>query len=226
MIVAANQAVVPRVAALTEGAPGQLSQFYRMNMRLIVFITLPVFSLLVAWAGGVSWLLTGSYQEDFVAMMLVLTIAWAANTLTVPAYFFNLGSGRVGWNTLSHIAMGVCNASLGWLLGGIYGWVGVVLGYAIAVLIGSGVLILAFVMRHEYAHACTGTPAQYLLVVVSLLVAVVAWLVPLQPMNGTTQELMAGILLPPLALGIAAWLHPGRRQLMQMFGVVKCAREA
>ena len=117
LIVSANQAIVPHVAALAEAEPARLTRLYRDNMRLLVFVTLPVFALLIAWAGGLSWLLVGAYQPEFVFLITLLAVAWSANIFAGPAHFTNLGTGHVGWNTLSHVLMGALNAGLGWLLG-------------------------------------------------------------------------------------------------------------
>ena len=43
----------------------------------------------------------------FVSMGLLLTIGWFFNSMNAPTYFVYLGTGRLRWNTLAHIAMGI-----------------------------------------------------------------------------------------------------------------------
>ena len=59
LIVSANQAIVPKVAQLTEVLPQLLPIIYRENMQLIALVTLPACTLLFAWAGIASRLLLG-----------------------------------------------------------------------------------------------------------------------------------------------------------------------
>lgn len=214
LIVTANQAIVPHVAALVEAEPSRLPRLYRENLRLLVFVTLPAFALLIAWAGGFSWLLAGAYQPEFVLLLVLLALAWGGNIFTGPAYFTNMGSGKVGWNTLSHVIMGTLNAGLGWLLGSHYGAHGVAFAYAIALVTGSGVLIAVFQHRNGLGWRCGFAREHLGLATACAAVAAFGWIKPLQPSASGPAALAAGLLLPPLVLGLAAWFHPMRRQLL------------
>lgn len=214
LIVSANQAIVPHVAALAEAEPARLTRLYRDNMRLLVFVTLPVFALLIAWAGGLSWLLVGAYHPKFVLLITLLAVGWGANIFAGPAYFTNLGTGHVGSNTLSHVLTGALNAGLGWLLGSGYGAHGVALAYVIAVVTGSWALIAAFQRRNGLDWRF-GFTREYLgLAVVCAAVAALGWIEPLRPSTGNSVTLAAGLLLPPLALSVAAWFHPMRSRFL------------
>ncbi|MGD2063711.1 MAG: lipopolysaccharide biosynthesis protein [Nitrospirota bacterium] len=214
VIVTGNQAVVPHVAVLAESEPARLARLYRQNVRVLVFITLPAFALLFAWAGAFSWLLAGTYQREFVFLLGLLVLAWGGNIFDAPAYFTNMGTGHVGWNTLSHVIMGALNASLGWLLGSWYGAHGVAFAYAIALVTGSLVLIAVFQRRHGLGWR-GGLAREHLgLVVACAVVVAFGWIEPLRPSTSRPAVLAAGLLLPPLVLGLAAWFHPMRRQLL------------
>ncbi len=213
LIVTANQAIVPHVAALVEAEPSHLPRLYDENVRLLIFVTLPSFALLIAWAGGFSWLLVGAYQPEFVFLLVLLALAWGGNIFTGPAYFTNMGSGQVGWNTLSHIIMGTLNVGLGWLLGARYGANGVAFAYAIALLIGSTVLIIVFERKNGIDWTGRFVGEHLWLAIVCAAVATLGWLEPLRPSIGEPAALAAGLILPPLVVGLAAWFHPMRRQL-------------
>jgi len=214
VIVTANQAVVPHVAVLAENEPAGVTRLYRENMRALVFITLPAFALLFAWAGGFSWLLTGVCQPEFIFLLGLLALARGGNVFAGPAYFTNMGTGHVGWNTLSHLIMGALNIGLGWLLGSWYGAKGVVFAYAIALVTGSGVLIAVFHHRHGLGWRGGLAREHRGLAVACATVFALGWIAPLQPSTGEPAALAAGLLLPPLVLGVAAWFHPMCRQLL------------
>lgn len=211
LIVSANQAIVPHVAALAEAEPSRLGHLYRENMRLLVFVTVPTFALLIAWSGGFSWLLVGAYQPEFAFLLGLCAVAWAANIFAGPAYFINLGTGRVVWNTLVHVLMGALNAGLGWLLGRWYGADGVALGYAVALVSGSAMLIAVY--GYHQRQPCALAREHLPLVVASLAAAAVGWAVP-QTMAKGPGTLLLGLLLPALVLAALGWRHPLRRQLL------------
>ena len=217
VIVTANRAVVPHVAALTENEPNRLAPLYKENMRVLIFISLPIFALLFAWAGGISWLLVGAYRPEFVFFLGLLVVAWGCNIFSSPVYFINLGSGNVGWNTVAHIIMGALNITLGWLLGSQYGAHGVAIAYAIALIVGSGVLIIVFQKINTIGWGCWFSREHLGLVVACVAVAVVGWLIPLRPSISEPTALVAGVVLLPFVLGATVWLHPMRRQLLRWF---------
>jgi len=215
LIVSANRAIVPHVVALAEAESAGLTRLYRDNMRLLVVVTLPAFALLIAWAGGLSWLLVGAYQPEFVFLITLLAVAWGGNIFAGPAYFSNLGTGHVGWNTLSHVLMGALNVGLGWLLGSGYGAYGVAFGYAIAVITGSAMLIGAYEYRHRARWHAGLMHGHLSLIAASLAVAVFGWLIPLRKESDEPVLALISLLLPPLVLGVSVWCHPARRRLFE-----------
>jgi len=204
LIVAANQAVVPHVAALMVNEPARIERIYRESMRVLVVVSLPVFALLVAWADWIVWLLVGVSHAELVFLMGILVVAWGANIFAGPAYFTNMGIGRVGWNTVSHLIMGVLNVGLGWLLGSRYGAHGVVIAYAIAVYQRRNGVGWSSVLAREHLW----------LAVACLAVAALGWFSPLWSSAGEPFALTVGLVLPPLVLGLVFWFHPVRRQVL------------
>jgi O-antigen/teichoic acid export membrane protein len=215
VIVMANQAIVPHAAALAETEPSRLTRLYRENMRLLIFVTLPALALLIAWAGGFSWLLTGAYQPELVLLITLLSVAWGANIFAGPAYFTNMGTGQVGWNTLAHVLMGALNAGLGWLLGRNFGAHGVAFGYAIALIAGSAMLVGVYGYRHRVRCNVSSTVGHLPLLAACLTVAVFGWLIPLRKVADEPILALIGLFLPLLVLGVPLWCHPVRRRLFE-----------
>jgi O-antigen/teichoic acid export membrane protein len=224
VIVSANQAVVPHVAALAETSSEDLDRVYQENMGVLAFVTLPTFALLLAWAGGFSWLLTGAYQPELVFLLGLLALGWGANILCSPAYFTNMGTGHVGWNTLAHVVMGVLNAGLGWVLGDHYGAHGVVLAYVISLVTGSGLLIAVFEGKIRMQWGSFAREHLGLFVACSVVIST-SWLFPLLPATSGPRQIVAGLVLPLLILGMAVWFHPMRRRVLGWLRIRRMGRQ-
>lgn len=219
VIVTANRAIVPHVAELAERAPERLGELYRQNLRVLTFVTIPSFALMVAWSGGISWLLIGEHRPEFDALLGLLAGVWILNILASPAYFTNMGTGRVGWNTVSHGTMGVLNGGLAWVLGIHFGGAGVAVAYAVAVAVGSAVLIGAFHRLHSVSLR-GGFGREQLGIALSGVAAIaISWIVPLRPAAGDPITVIASLVGPFLVLSVAVWLHPLRRPLMDRLPV-------
>lgn len=215
LIVSANQAIVPHVAALMETEAPGLEKLYRYNMDLLVLFTLPLFSILFAWAGVISWLLIGQYSFEFVFMVAVLGLAWMGNIFTVPAYFINMGSGRIGWNTISHGITGVVNAGLGLVLGHYYGASGVLLAYAVALVVGSGLLYLVFTSMNEISGPVLFKREHVWLSLGCVCVVSLGYMVPVKPEEGLAYRDIGVLLGAPLLLSLATWFHPSGRDILR-----------
>ncbi|OQW89639.1 MAG: hypothetical protein BWK78_07500, partial [Thiotrichaceae bacterium IS1] len=61
-----------------------------------------------------------------------MTIGWAINNLSAPAYFTYLGTGQLRWNTVGHVLIAVLNGILGITLGIWFDGMGVVIGWVVA----------------------------------------------------------------------------------------------
>lgn len=217
VIVAANQAIVPRVAELAEIAPVQLARVYRANMSLLLIVTAPTFALAFAWAGGVSWLLLGQYRPEFVSVFGILLLPWGFNIFAGPAYFSNMGMGQVGWNAISHLVMGTVNLVLGWLLGSRFGADGVVFAYAVAVVTGSGILIAIFQQKNGLGWHDSVAPEHFWLIAACIAVAGFGLLYPVGPDSSLVSLITVRVLVPVVFIGVAAWRHPLRREIYRWF---------
>jgi O-antigen/teichoic acid export membrane protein len=222
LIVAANQAIVPRIAHLLENDAVQLPLLYCGNMRLLVLVALPSYTLLFAWGGMLSQMIIGTEQAQFIFLLQICALAWLVNTFASPAYFVNMGTGSVGLNTLSHVAMGILNLVLGLVLGEGYGAGGVAWSYAIALIFGSMLLITVFQMRHTILW-------RELLLVEHLPLLCVCLLVSLYSTTGhdfiklrlsNYQSWSIAVLFPLFLVSAAVWIHPLRGILWRRSSVI------
>lgn len=149
LLVSANQVMVPHVANLQETLPGQLRKAYVDSYRLLFFLAVPLFTSVTAVLPFASELWIGHYEDMFVWFSLLLIVGFGVNTLSGPAYFINLGTGLLRGNTIAHVVIGVVNIFMGYLLGVIFGGSGVAVGYVVALIAGSGLVIFWYHRDHH-----------------------------------------------------------------------------
>lgn len=149
VLVSTNQVLVPTIADLQEKNPESIQKVYKDSYSLLFYIATPFFLAIIAIAPVVSQLWLGVYESTFVVFSTLLALGWLLNTLTAPAYFANLGIGKLYWNTIGHVAIAVLNLGLGWFLGNIYGGVGVVLGWVISLAAGSSIIAVSYHYRYR-----------------------------------------------------------------------------
>lgn len=152
LIVAAYQAMVPAVAA-GDGESVAVSRLYLRAQALLAFLLPTMFALVAAAVPVVSAVLLRRQDDQFSRMAWLVCAGWAVNTMAVPAYFSSLGTGRLRWNTIGHIVLGLLNALLASVLGLIAGWQGVITGSVLALAIGSIVIVVAFHRLHRIPFA-------------------------------------------------------------------------
>jgi O-antigen/teichoic acid export membrane protein len=141
LLVSANQAVVPAVAGLASRGSEEVRRIYIENVRALAVASSLVFGCLIMGAGYVGLFTLGRHEHLFATVLRVVTAAWYLNTLNVPAYFVNLGLGRLKWNILSHATIAGLNAGLGWAAGTVWGASGVLGVYVLALVCGSALVI-------------------------------------------------------------------------------------
>ncbi len=144
LLVAANQAVVPVVAGLAVRDAGEIRRLYVLNVRALAATSGVAFGGLMLGAEYVAQATLGRPDAAFTHLLRVIALGWWLNTLNVPAYFANLGSGRLKWNVISHAAIAALNLLLATAGGQLSGAGGVVAGYVVALVCGSSIVVVAF----------------------------------------------------------------------------------
>jgi O-antigen/teichoic acid export membrane protein len=143
-IISANQVLVPAIAGLAENSPERLRYIYYENYRLLLYLSLPFFAAIIMSIPLISDLWIGHYESIFVMFSIFLTIGWFSNLMVAPGYFANLGTGRLRWNTTSHISIAMLNIILGIALGSVFGGIGVVIAWTISLVLGSAVVVVSY----------------------------------------------------------------------------------
>lgn len=215
LLVSANQVMVPYVANLHENAPEEIRKAYLDSYRIVFFLALPLFAGVAAVAPLASELWIGHYEQSFIVYTTLISAAYWLNTLTVPAYFVNLGTGLLRWNTWSFIVMAPLNLALGYLLGVAWGGEGVVLGYVLALVIGSGLIVLGYHRDHHMPLAEL-LPRESKKLFIACCIGLMAGWAAFYLLEVPTGYLAkAGLSLAICIIGIAPvfWMHPLRKKM-------------
>ncbi len=213
LIVSANQAIVPHVASMSETIPDGIPELYQRNFRLIFLINLPGFSIIYAWSGILSVGLVDDINSVLVVFLQLSCMAWFINSFSGPAYFFNLGTGKIGWNTISHVLMGMLNVGLGAVGGSVFGMMGVAWAYCISIISGSVLLIWIYHNELEVSIIKPILSESNLVVLLTTLLVVVGHFTWTENRDPKYYWVIAIALITLLML-IVTWRHPLSRSYM------------
>lgn len=114
ILVAISSNLLPKLVHIHSTQSSQkvqevFAQVFRLNYNMfaIVFGALILFSSLIVKI----WL--GEENEMLVFLIQLFSIAWFVNSITIVPYIFNLGSGHLNGNVISHALIAVTNLLLG-----------------------------------------------------------------------------------------------------------------
>jgi O-antigen/teichoic acid export membrane protein len=216
ILVSANQVLVPVLAGLHEKEPERISSVYRDSYRLLFFLALPFYGFIVALSPIISELWIGHYEWYFVVFAWLLTVATLLNGLINPAYFSNLGTGRLYWNTTSYVVVGIMNASLGWFLGSFFGGIGVVVAWTIAFSVGSSIVVIAYHVENQIPFRELFPRESLGLALMCLSAIFFAHLVYLNMHDkvDAIQLVLVGMTTFCTMVAIPMWRHPMRARLL------------
>ncbi len=225
LLTAPNRIMVPVFAQLHETDGRRIETLYRDICRLQVFLALPFYAGIAAMVPAVSQLWIGHHEPTFVLLALLLTAGWFLNGFANPAYYANLGIGRLRWNTWSHVVTGVLNAMLGLAFGLAFGGTGVAVAWVLALVLGSAVTLVGF-------HVERGRPLAEMLMRSDgwLSIACIGGVVAAWILQARYAPTMPAVLLLALAATVfaavvaaPAWSHPMRGRVLAM---IRAARTA
>lgn len=217
LLVSVNQVLVPAIANLQERLPEKIKSIYMVSYQLCFYLSVPLFSLLIVSTPAISELWIGHLEQYFVIFATLLLIARFFNTLEGPAYFANLGSGEIEWNVVSHLTKAGLNLGLGVLLGLLFGGTGVVVGWAISLIIGSCMICFSYHIKNKIS-LIELLPKESRLILIMCLLVVTASLLIQNRLNQIYTQLLFNyivIILFSTIIFIFLWFHPMRRRLIE-----------
>jgi O-antigen/teichoic acid export membrane protein len=148
IVVNVNQVLVPSIAHAQEKDRDELLRIFQTSFAALLLVSLLFYSVLVSALPLASTIWIGAYNPTFVHCAVLLVVSMQLNTLVGPAYFANMGTGRVSENAASQLIIGLVNLLLGLALGAWFGGWGVAWSFSVGVVAGSAFLMLRH-LRHE-----------------------------------------------------------------------------
>jgi O-antigen/teichoic acid export membrane protein len=147
VVVNANQALVPMLSK-SHTNNENLTISYLKTLKVLFVVSLVGYSFVAFLTPFVSKIWVGSYEKDFIYFTYIILFSLGINTLAGAAYFTNMATGDVRFNTQSQAIMGIYNIFLAIVFGYYFSAYGVVTSYALSIIIGSLWLIYNFYKRH------------------------------------------------------------------------------
>ncbi len=148
IIVNANQALVPMITK-SHTQEQDLKGSYMATLKVLFVVSLCFYSFTGFLASFISEIWIGHYNQDFIYFTYIILISLGINTLAGAAYFTNVGTGNVKFNTMAQSIIAVTNVLFAVLLGYFYTAYGVVIAYGVSIIIGSLWLIINFNGRNK-----------------------------------------------------------------------------
>jgi O-antigen/teichoic acid export membrane protein len=151
VVVGAMQSIIPKVAIISKSSDNtRMASIHTILFRMNNFMVFAFLGACVIFAPLLSQIFLKKIDNEFIMFLLCLSIAWGINSVNIPAYLINLGTGKIKGNLWSHIIVGILNILL-CLLGGYFmGAWGVFIGFCTALVIGSSYILTEFCVRYEY----------------------------------------------------------------------------
>ena len=144
LLVSANHVLIPYYSKISETRAEEFRALYTQNLNAIVLLSTLAFSSLAALLPLIADLWIGRLEPQFLVFAGVLTGGWFVNTLGVPAYFANLGSGSVLGNLNGHLVQTVATIVIGLWAGMLGGTMGTAMAWPLALILGTLVIITSF----------------------------------------------------------------------------------
>jgi O-antigen/teichoic acid export membrane protein len=217
LIVSANQALVPVVVDLQENSHLRIRQLYMDSYRLLLYISVPIYFMIMALSPIISELWIGRYVNQFVLFSIMLGSAWMINSLAAPAYFVYVGTGELRWNVIAHVTMCIVNIGLGLLLGVLYGGIGVVSAWAVALVGGSCIIVASYHGKNKISLSKLFPKESAGILAGSLVGLFLTILVHAYEHGQFTQSVNFTIIAAAYLaiLSIPVWRHPMRARIAQ-----------
>jgi O-antigen/teichoic acid export membrane protein len=215
LVVSANQVLVPAIADLKEKTPEKIKSVYQTSYQLLFYLSAPLYSLIIVSLPIISVLWIGHYESVFILFGILLSVGWFLNTLAGPAYFSDLGTGKLRWNVVGHITMALLNVLLGFILGIFFDGFGVVIAWVFSLTLGSSFIYISYHLRNKIPLMELIPNTSRIFVVVCIAGILLAFNLapkPIDIIDSFSQNVII-IILFSVIIFFPFWLHPMRKRL-------------
>lgn len=149
LIVSANQVIIPVVAEAKETKETYVRELYIKTFSIVLLFDIVLITGIIITAPIISFLWIGKIVPFFLFAVVLNSLVAFVNICSNPAYFSYLGEGKLNGLIYSYIAITLLNPILSYFLGIEFNGYGVVVGWNIAFLIGSLLVLFSY---HQKNH--------------------------------------------------------------------------
>jgi len=216
LLISGNEAVSPAVAEMHEVTPEDVSQLYVKSYRILFFLAVPFYAAMLVALPVVSELWLGKVEPEFIWFGLILGVGYGVCNLVGPAYFVNLGTGDLTWNSVSHVLMAFLNLVFGYIFGLQFGAIGVICGSMLAMVLSSWFVLVPVHKRFNLMLSYLYPKEHAKLLFFSLCSPLFPiWVVLSNSVYKESLMLQISVfVLYLLLISILLWIHPYKNILM------------
>ena len=220
LIASATFVIAPTIAHLKETGPEKIKAVYATSYELLLYLAIPLFSMLIVAIPFISLVWIEFYEKNFIFSASILALGWFFNLISVPAYYVNMGIGELRWNVRSVLGAGLLNVVLGVAGGFLAGGRGVIVGWILALIGGSLIVLIPF-YKKEAISARKVLPRTYWAEALVCLVGIgVSFILRKAKWIALPPLFLAGGLAVSIGMMIIIpmWMHPMRKRLIGWVG--------
>jgi O-antigen/teichoic acid export membrane protein len=144
LAVGAMRVSVPYFSALSATNSGEIEPTYRSWLTFSTATAFTLFPGLICLSPTISIIWLGYLSQDFVLTMTISGVGYMFNTLSVPAYFALVGSGKLKQIIVAHVIQASLNAVLGTIFGLSFGFNGVLFGLLVSLTFSNIPMLIYF----------------------------------------------------------------------------------
>lgn len=215
IVISGFQAVVPVIAGVGNDDQDRLSDMYRKSYRVLNYISLPYYMTFGMALPLISILWVGRIEIRFIVFSSLLCCGWMLANIGVPAYFHNIGTGHLKWNTVNHLLTAFLSIPMGTILGSQYGGYAVV-SAAMFSLVFSNLILALVVQKRLRVPLCEILPRENRHLFIWVIVGVILGYLVFFVVQLSVSSFSASILSFTAYFCVSTtviWLHPYRKQI-------------
>lgn len=144
LLVVGNQTILAYITQKYEKNGNSVAKTYNTNVLVIALTSAFFFHIIALFSVEISYVLFSTKNAQFITTINLLLIAVWISCGTIPGYYLSISQNSMRINTNGHISLAILNAILASSFGLIFGWQGVLVGYFIASVSVSVIMIFLF----------------------------------------------------------------------------------
>ncbi len=150
-LVSANQVFIPVFTSTNEKSAETAHNLYKKVFSISFLLSILWLSFIIASVIPISKIWIGQLNNEFVIITILLAFAYWCNIVISPAYFANMGTATLKDNVAGNVIIAVLNILLCFCLGYFFTGYGVVVGWSMALAVGSLYIMYKYHRRNSLA---------------------------------------------------------------------------